>query len=81
MSRSDSLILERSFQLNKDMKVHELIAKSEFDKKARKEVKLRSVYDKKNLNIGAGADVGAETVVVKDTKTGAVIGRRTIYQK
>jgi hypothetical protein len=63
------------------MKVHELISPSAFDKKAKKAVKLPGIYDKKNLNIGAGSHVSAQTVVVKDTKTGVVTGRRTIYQK
>lgn len=62
------------------MKVHELIAKSAFDKKA-KAMKLPSFNDKKNNDIGTKTAVSAQSVVVKDTKTGTVIGRRTIYQK
>lgn len=63
------------------MKLRELISPSAFDKKAKKVVKLLGIYDKKNLNIGADTTVSAQTVVVKDTKTGVVSGRRTIYQK
>jgi len=62
------------------MKVHELIQKSVFDKKA-KAMKLPGIFDKKNLDIGTKTAVSAQTVVVKDTKTGVVSGRRTIYQK
>ena len=63
------------------MKLHELIAKSEFDRRAKKNVKLKGIYDKKNLNIGATTGVSAQTVEVKATDTGVVVGRRTIYQK
>jgi len=63
------------------MKLKELISPSEFDRRARKNVTLPGIYDKKNLNIGAKTDVEAQTVVVKDTKTGVIYGRRTLFQK
>jgi len=76
----DEMTLDLLGQLNRSMKINELIAKSAFDKKA-KPVKLRGIFDKENLNIGAGTKVSAQTVVVKDTKTGVISGRRTLYQK
>lgn len=63
------------------MKIKELIAPSEFDKKAKPMGKLPRWNDKQHLNIGAGTSVSAQTVVVKDTSSGKVIGRRSIYQK
>lgn len=63
------------------MKLKDLIQPSAFDKKAKKEVKLLGVFDKENLFIGDKKDVEPETVVVRNTGTGQVLGRRTIYTK
>jgi hypothetical protein len=64
-----------------NMKLKELIKPSEFDEKAKGELKLLSVYDKANLFIGAKKEVEPKTVVVKSTGDGKVYGRRTIYTK
>jgi hypothetical protein len=63
------------------VKVKELIEPNDFDRKAKSKVKLKGIYDKKNLNIGASKTVSAQTVEVKSTGDGQVYGRRTIYQK
>ncbi len=61
------------------MKVRELIGPSSTDKGA-SEMKYPNVYDKKNRNVGARKKVRKDMVVVRDSKTGRVYGRRTIYQ-
>lgn len=60
------------------MKVKELIKPTEFDKKGVALV-LKNAYQ--NVNYGKKKKVRPETVTVKDSKTGKVYGRRTIYQK
>ena len=65
----------------KTMKLRELIKPNELDLKGRKIPPLPGIYDKKNRNIGAGKGVEVVTVEVKDTKTGVVHGRRSLYQK
>jgi hypothetical protein len=63
------------------MKLKELLPPNELDRKAKKAVKLLGIYDKKNLNVGAKTGVSAQTVEVKASDTGTIVGRRTIYQK
>ena len=46
-----------------------------------KAIKLPSIYDKKNNNIGLTGNISAQTVVVKNTKTKQIVGKRTLYQK
>jgi len=48
------------------------------DKKG-KEMQLGNAY--KDKDVGGKDKVSAQTVVVKDTKTGKIYGRRTIHQK
>lgn len=60
------------------MKVKQLIAPNQSDKKA-KEMGLPSFYI--NKDAGAKTAVRREKVVVRDSKTGKVYGRRTILQK
>lgn len=60
------------------MKVKELIKPSAFDKKGSP---LILGYFYNNKNYGKKSKVRPETVTVKDTKTGKIYGRRTIYQK
>lgn len=62
------------------MKLHSLIAPNQTDVKAR-EMKYPLIMDKKNARIGARRKVSAQKVVVRDTKTGVVYGRRSIIQK
>ncbi len=62
------------------MKLKELIAPNQTDVKAR-EMKYPLVMDKKNRKIGLRTKVSAQKVVVRDTKTGVVYGRRSIIQK
>jgi hypothetical protein len=64
-----------------NMKIRELIKPNDFDKKAKGELKLLDVNAKANLFIGDKKEVTAQTVVVRNSKTGEVVGRRTIYQK
>lgn len=64
-----------------NMKIRELIKPNDFDKKAKGELKLLDVNAKENLFIGAKSEVTAQTVVVKNSNTGQIVGRRTIYQK
>jgi len=63
------------------MKVKELIKPNNFDKKAKGELKLLDVNAKENLFIGDKKEIEAKTVVVKNSKTGEITGRRTIYTK
>ena len=55
-----------------------LIAPNQFDKQGTP-MKYPNVYTHKN--IGASKKVRPETVVVKDSKTGKIYGRRTLFQK
>jgi hypothetical protein len=63
------------------MKIKELIAPNDLDKKSKPIGKLPCWNDKKYLNIGAAKGVSAVTVSIKDTKTGQIYGRRSFYQK
>lgn len=60
------------------MKVAELIAPNQSDKKA-KEMGLPNFYTDKDQ--GKKTAVRREKVVVRDSKTGKVYGRRTVLQK
>lgn len=60
------------------MKVAELIAPNQSDKKA-KEMGLPNFYTDKGQ--GKKTGVRREKVVVRDSKTGKVYGRRTVWQK
>lgn len=61
------------------MKVSELIAPSDFDKKG-SPLKLRNMYA--NVNYGKPAKATAQTVTVKSSgKDGKIYGRRTLIQK
>lgn len=55
-----------------------LIEPNEFDRKGKK-MKYPNVY--KNKGAGSSQRVSAQTVEIKDSKTGKVYGRRTLYQK
>ena len=57
---------------------HDLSPWTEFLGKA---VKLPNIYDKKNLNIGLTGKTSAQTVIVKNTKTKQIVGKRTLFQK
>lgn len=69
------------FRLTRTMKLRELIKPNELDQKGKKALPLPGIYDKKNRDIGARKGVEVATVEVKDTKTGVVYGRRSLYQK
>lgn len=60
------------------MKVKELIAPNQSDKKA-VEMTYPNVY--KNKKIGGKKGARREKVVVRDSNTGKVYGRRTVVQK
>lgn len=60
------------------MLVEELIAPNEFDRKGT-EMKYPNMYA--NPGIGRKTKVSAKTVSIRDSKTGKVYGRRTIYSK
>ena len=55
-----------------------LAPKSSFEGKP---VKLPGIYDPKNRDIGRTAGTSAQTVVVKNTKTKQIVGKRTLFQK
>lgn len=59
---------------------NQAIAPNEFDKRATA-VKYNNTMNKKYRDIGAKTKVRPETVVIRDTKTGKVYGRRTLWQK
>lgn len=61
-------------------KAKQYIEPSEFDKKAT-EMKYHNTMDKKRRGVGASTKVRPETVVIRDTNTGKVYGRRTLWQK
>lgn len=56
----------------------ELIKPNEFDQRAQ-EMDYPNVY--RNKDAGAKNKVRPQKVVVRDSKTGKVYGRRTLYQK
>lgn len=56
------------------------IQPNSFDKKGTK-MKYHNTMDKKRRGVGASTKVRPETVVIRDTKTGKVYGRRTLMQK
>jgi len=55
-----------------------LIEPNVFDRKGKK-MTYPNVY--RNKSVGGKETVSAQTVEVKDSKTGKIYGRRTIYQK
>lgn len=55
-----------------------LIEPNEFDRKGKK-MKYPNVY--RNKGAGSNQRVSAQTVEIRDSKTGKVYGRRTLYQK
>lgn len=57
-----------------------LIKPNQFDRTAR-EMKYHNTMDKAFRNMGARKKVRAEKVVIRDTHTGKIYGRRTIMQK
>jgi len=59
---------------------NEYIKPSEFDKTGTP-MKYHNTMDKKRRGVGAKTKVRPETVVIKDSKTGKVYGRRTLVQK
>ncbi len=58
----------------------EYIKPSDFDKKGTP-MKYHNQMDKKRRAVGASTKMRPETVIIKDTKTGKVYGRRTIVTK
>jgi hypothetical protein len=56
------------------------IEPSAFDRKGT-EMKYHNTLDKKRRGVGAKTKTRPETVVIRDTKTGKVYGRRTLVQK
>lgn len=62
------------------LELHSLIAPNQTDIKGH-EMKYPSMMDKKNRNIGKKTKMSPQTVIVRDTKTGVVYGRRSIIQK
>lgn len=60
--------------------VKQYIQPSEFDKKGT-EMKYHNTMDKKRRGVGAKTKVRPETVVIRDSKTKKVYGRRTVIQK
>lgn len=62
------------------MKLKELIAPSPTDKGA-VEMSYPNVYKKKNRGIGAKTTIRKETVVVRNSRTGKIYGRRTLHGK
>lgn len=59
---------------------NEYIEPSDFDRKGT-EMKYHNTMDKKRRGVGAKTKTRPETVVLRDTKTGKVYGRRTLVQK
>ena len=60
--------------------IYQLIEPNELDKMGT-EMKYPNVYDKKNRGIGGKKAARRETVVVRNSKTGTIYGRRTYFQK
>jgi hypothetical protein len=46
-----------------------------------KPLKLRDLYDPKQLDKALSAKPTAQTVTIKNNSTGEIVGKRTIYQK
>lgn len=44
-------------------------------------IKIRNLYDPKQLTQALNAKPTAQTVTIKNSVTGEVVGKRTIYQK
>ena len=44
-------------------------------------LKLRNMYNSKDLNSALNGKVTAQTVTLKNAQTGEITGKRTIYQK
>lgn len=66
--------------INIGMKLKQLIAPNQSDIKARA-MTYPNVYAPENRGIGKKSGVTLQTVIVRDSKTGQVYGRRTIPQK
>ena len=58
----------------------QLIQPNEFDKKA-KEMKYHNTMDKSYRDVGTKTKIRPESVILRDTKTGKIYGRRTLIQK
>ena len=58
----------------------ELIKPSEFDRRGKK-MKYNNTMDKARRAVGKQTSMRPETVVIKDSSTGRVYGRRTLIQK
>lgn len=67
------------------MKLNEIISRehdlSPWSDFIGKPVKLMSIYDKKNRDIGRLSKATAQTVVVTNTKTKQIVGKRTAFLK
>jgi hypothetical protein len=63
------------------MKLSEILDLSPYSDFLGKPVKLLNIYDKKNRNIGLTSKVSAQTVVVKNTNTKQIVGKRTVFLK
>lgn len=46
-----------------------------------KPLKIRNLYDPKQLAQVIDAKPTAQTITIKNTSTGEIVGKRTIYQK
>jgi hypothetical protein len=44
-------------------------------------MKLRDLYNPADLEAALKGKVSAQTVIVRNTATGQIVGKRTIYQK
>lgn len=60
--------------------IKQYIEPNEFDRSGT-EMKYHNTMDKKRRGIGAKTKTRPETVVIRDSKTGKVYGRRTLVQK
>ena len=67
------------------MKLYEIISReynlSPWSDFIGKPVKLMSIYDKKNRDVGLLSKATAQTVVVTNTKTKQIVGKRTVFLK
>jgi hypothetical protein len=59
------------------MKVKDLVG----DVWSGKPLKLRNMFSSKDTQVVLSTKVSAQTVTVKNTSTGEIIGKRTVYQK
>lgn len=48
---------------------------------AGKPLKIRDLYNFKDLEKIQNSDVSAQTITIKNNSTGEIVGKRTIYQK